>query len=171
MAAGKDVLNLFAYTGTASVHAGLGGANHITTVDLSKTYLNWAKDNFRLNHLTISKHDFIQADCLSWLEDLAAAPEQQWDLIFLDPPTFSNSKRMEQTFDVQRDHLDVIIHATRLLKPGGTLIFSTNKRKFKLDHAALADIGFKATDRSAWSIPEDFKRNKHIHQCWFIEHA
>ena len=171
MAAGKDVLNLFAYTGTASVHAGLGGANHITTVDLSKTYLNWAKDNFRLNHLTISKHDFIQADCLSWLEDLAAAPEQQWDLIFLDPPTFSNSKRMEQTFDVQRDHLGVIIHATRLLKPGGTLIFSTNKRKFKLDQAALADIGFKATDRSAWSIPEDFKRNKHIHQCWFIEHA
>lgn len=171
MATGKDVLNLFAYTGTASVHAGLGGANHITTVDLSRTYLNWAKDNFRLNHLTISKHDFIQADCLSWLEDQSAAIEKQWDLIFLDPPTFSNSKRMEQSFDVQRDHLELIKHACRLLKPGGTLVFSTNKRKFKLDHAALTDTGFVATDRSAWSIPEDFKRNKHIHQCWFIEHA
>ncbi|MCC5878753.1 MAG: bifunctional 23S rRNA (guanine(2069)-N(7))-methyltransferase RlmK/23S rRNA (guanine(2445)-N(2))-methyltransferase RlmL [Idiomarina sp.] len=171
MAAGKDVLNLFAYTGTASVHAALGGANHITTVDLSRTYLNWAKDNFRLNHQTISKHDFIQADCLVWLEDMAVDAEQQWDLIFLDPPTFSNSKRMEQSFDIQRDYLDLLKHTARLLKPGGTLIFSTNKRKFKLDQAALAESGLVATDRSAWSIPEDFKRNKHIHQCWFIEHA
>lgn len=171
MATGKTVLNLFAYTGTASVHAGLGGAEHITTVDLSRTYLNWAKDNFRLNHLTISKHDFIQADCLSWLGEQSAAKEQQWDLIFLDPPTFSNSKRMEDSFDVQRDHLALIKDATQLLTPGGKLIFSTNKRKFKMDIEALQSVGLRIEDRSAWSIPEDFKRNKHIHQCWFIYNA
>ena len=171
LAAGKTVLNLFAYTGTASVHAGVGGAEHITTVDLSRTYLNWAKDNFRLNHLTISKHDFIQADCLSWLSEQAASPSQQWDLVFLDPPTFSNSKRMEDSFDVQRDHLQMILNATQLVKHSGTLIFSTNKRKFKMDIEALQNRGFLVEDRSAWSIPEDFKRNKHIHQCWFIRHA
>lgn len=171
IAAGKRVLNLFAYTGTASVHAGLGGASHITTVDLSRTYLNWAKDNFRLNHLTITKHDFIQADCLNWLADMAASQAEQWDLIFLDPPTFSNSKRMEQSFDVQRDHLTLLQDAASLLAPGGTLVFSTNKRKFKIDQAGLAAAGLVAEDKSAWSIPEDFKRNKHIHQCWFISHG
>lgn len=170
---GKDkrVLNLFAYTGSASVHAAIAGAEHITTVDMSRTYLNWAKDNFRINHQTISKHDFIQADCLTWLEDEAEQGEQQWDLIFLDPPTFSNSKRMENSFDVQRDHVGLLQHAASLLAADGLLIFSTNKRKFKLDTDALAAAGLVAEDRSAWSIPEDFKRNKHIHQCWFLRHA
>ena len=171
MAAGKTVLNLFAYTGSASVHAGLGGASHVTTVDLSRTYLNWAKDNFRLNHLTISKHDFIQADCLTWLSEQAASQAQTWDLVFLDPPTFSNSKRMEESFDVQRDHVRLITDAARLVAAQGTLVFSTNKRKFKLDLEALKQAGLVVEDRSAWSIPEDFKRNKHIHQCWFIRHA
>lgn len=171
---GKRLLNLFAYTGTASVHAGVGGAEHITTVDMSRTYLNWAKDNFRLNHITISKHDFIQADCLSWLEEASQTSEQQqprWDVIFLDPPTFSNSKRMEQSFDVQRDHVELLRQAASLLTPDGLLIFSTNKRKFRIDRNALSELGLDAADRSGWSIPEDFKRNKHIHQCWFIRHA
>lgn len=171
MSAGKRVLNLFAYTGAASVHAAIGGASHITTVDLSRTYLNWAKDNFRLNHLTITKHDFIQADCLNWLEAEAASKEDSWDLIFLDPPTFSNSKRMEQTFDVQRDHSQLILNAMAVLNEGGTLIFSTNKRKFRLDTEGLVAQGCVAEDKSSWSLPEDFKRNKHIHQCWFIRHA
>lgn len=167
----KRVLNLFAYTGAASVHAALGGADSITTVDLSKTYLNWAKDNFRLNHQTISKHEFIQADCLTWLHDVATQANEQWDLIFLDPPTFSNSKRMEASFDVQRDYLQLLLDAKALLAPGGLLIFSTNKRKFKLDQGALAEAGLQAEDKSAWSIPTDFARNRHIHQCWFLTHV
>lgn len=172
LAAGKRVLNLFAYTGTASVHAGLGGASHITTVDLSRTYLNWAKDNFRLNHLTIDKHDFIQADCLAWLSEQAdSEPAQRWDLIFLDPPTFSNSKRMEESFDVQRDHVAMLKQAMALLAPQGVLIFSTNKRKFKLAVEELEQLNIACDNRSAWSLPEDFKRNPHIHQCWFLRHA
>lgn len=171
LAKGKRVLNLFAYTGTASVHAGLGGAAHITTVDLSRTYLNWAKDNFRLNQLTIDKHDFIQADCTAWLAEQAAEQNgEKWDVIFLDPPTFSNSKRMEDSFDVQRDHVQLLTHAMQLLSDDGVLIFSTNKRKFKLDIAALGGHGIQCEDRSAWSLPEDFKRNPHIHQCWFLSH-
>ncbi|WP_157980702.1 bifunctional 23S rRNA (guanine(2069)-N(7))-methyltransferase RlmK/23S rRNA (guanine(2445)-N(2))-methyltransferase RlmL [Aliidiomarina taiwanensis] len=169
-AANKRVLNLFGYTGSASVHAALGGATEVTTVDMSRTYLNWAKDNFRLNHLTINKHAFIQADCLQWLSDMQGSG-QQWDLIFLDPPTFSNSKRMEDTFDIQRDHLDVLRQVKSLLAPGGLLIFSTNKRRFKLDQAGLAELALKADERTHATTSEDFKRQRAIHYCWYIEHA
>lgn len=176
LARDKRVLNLFAYTGTASVHAAVGGASHVTTVDLSNTYLNWAKDNFRLNHETISKHDFIQADCLTWMAEQSAEQNNEprascWDLIFLDPPTFSNSKRMQDSFDVQRDHMKLIADAKALLAENGLLIFSTNKRKFKLDHEALAELDLKAEDKSKWSVPQDFARNPNIHQCWFITHV
>lgn len=162
---GKRVLNLFAYTGSASVHAALGGASRVTTVDMSNTYLNWAKDNFRLNHLTISDHEFIRADCLKWLSDSVT---QTYDLIFLDPPTFSNSKKMEGVFDIQRDHIDLIDKAMRCLNENGTLVFSNNKRQFKLDEQAMAERGYQWQNFSKQSLPVDFERNKSIHQCWLI---
>ncbi len=121
MAKGKRFLNLFAYTGSATVHAGLGGASETTTVDMSRTYLNWAQDNMRLNSLVGREHKFVQADCLKWLSEA----DEQYDLIFIDPPTFSNSKRMDESFDVQRDHLLLMQHLKRLLAAGGTLVFST----------------------------------------------
>ncbi|BCQ38984.1 ribosomal RNA large subunit methyltransferase K/L [Erwinia rhapontici] len=114
MSKGKDFLNLFAYTGSASVHAGLGGARSTTTIDMSRTYLEWAERNMRLNGLSGRQHRLMQADCLSWLRDA----DEQFDLIFIDPPTFSNSKRMEESFDVQRDHLDLMKDLKRLLRKG-----------------------------------------------------
>lgn len=161
----KRVLNLFGYTGTASVQAALGNAKLVTTVDMSNTYLNWAKDNFRLNHLTISDHEFIRADCLKWLSE---QNHRQYDLIFLDPPTFSNSKKMEDVFDVQRDHVQLLSDAMKLLNSDGTLIFSNNKRQFKLDETALQEAGFTWSNISKASLSEDFQRNKAIHQCWLF---
>lgn len=161
-ARGARVLNLFCYTGAASVHAAAGGAVRVDSVDLSATYLSWAKDNFRLNHLTIDKHGFIQADVLTWLHDC----ESEYDLIFLDPPTFSNSKRMDDDFDVQRDHPALIRAAMKTLKPGGTLVFSNNYRRFKLDASIAED--FQVTDQRLQSIPADFHRSPRIHGCWFI---
>lgn len=166
----KRVLNLFAYTGSASVHAALGGAKQVTTVDLSRTYLNWAKDNFRLNQITLDNHEFIQTDCLAWLAEMQKSGET-WDLIFLDPPTFSNSKRMADVFDIERDHLSLLAQAKQLLAPEGLLIFSTNKRRFKLDQAGLSGLGLQAQDRTQATIPEDFKRQRAIHYCWYIRHA
>ena len=122
MSKGKDFLNLFAYTGSASVHAGLGGARSTTTIDMSRTYLEWAERNMRLNGLSGRQHRLMQADCLSWLRDA----DEQFDLIFIDPPTFSNSKRMEESFDVQRDHLDLMKDLKRILRKGGTVMFSNN---------------------------------------------
>ncbi|RUO21653.1 bifunctional 23S rRNA (guanine(2069)-N(7))-methyltransferase RlmK/23S rRNA (guanine(2445)-N(2))-methyltransferase RlmL [Aliidiomarina haloalkalitolerans] len=171
-AMGKRVLNLFAYTGSASVHAGLGGAEQITTVDLSKTYLNWAKDNFRLNHLTINRHEFIQADCVKWLEEQSTQAEpEQWDLIFIDPPTFSNSKRMSDVFDVQRDHVAILRAAKSLLSKNGLLIFTTNKRGFKLASEELAALGLVSEDHTRDSIPPDFAKQRAIHYCWYLRHA
>jgi 23S rRNA (guanine2445-N2)-methyltransferase / 23S rRNA (guanine2069-N7)-methyltransferase len=167
MANGKDFLNLFAYTGTASVHAGLGGARTTTTVDMSRTYLNWAQDNMRHNGLTSWQHKFEQADCLAWLRHC----EQTFDLIFIDPPTFSNSKRMEDTFDVQRDHIDVMRMLKKILNPDGVIVFSNNKRHFKMDLDALAELGFTAENISNKTLPKDFARNPHIHNSWLIRHA
>jgi 23S rRNA (guanine2445-N2)-methyltransferase / 23S rRNA (guanine2069-N7)-methyltransferase len=161
----KKVLNLFAYTGSASVHAALGGASKVTTVDMSNTYLNWAKDNFRLNQLPISKHEFIRADCMAWLKTQIS---QRWDLIFLDPPTFSNSKKMDEVFDIQKDHVDLLSSVSRLLNPGGQLIFSNNKRQFKMDIEALDKLGLKVKNISSQSLSPDFERNKQIHNCWMI---
>ncbi len=163
LAAGKDFLNLFCYTATASVHAALGGAASTTSVDMSNTYINWAKDNFSINRIK-GKHEFVQADCLHWLEQC----EQSFDLIFVDPPTFSNSKRMESTFEVQRDHLALLTNASRILRDKGTLVFSNNMRGFKLDRAKVEALGFDIEDFSQKSIPEDFKRNSKIHQCWIL---
>ncbi len=161
-AKGKSVLNLFAYTGTASVHAAVGGAKVVTTVDMSNTYLDWAKRNFDLNGLAGKQYQFVQANVLEWLQSC----HNQFDLIFVDPPTFSNSKRMEDTWDVQRDHLKLLGLIGKLVAPGGKVIFSNNKRRFKLDSAALTEQGWSIKDVSAQSLPEDFKRNPHIHVCF-----
>jgi 23S rRNA (guanine2445-N2)-methyltransferase / 23S rRNA (guanine2069-N7)-methyltransferase len=166
MAKGKDFLNLFAYTGSASVHAACGGARSTTTIDMSKTYLDWAQKNMALNGQSGRQHRFEQGDCLQWLEQA----KDDYDLIFIDPPTFSNSKRMEQTFDVQRDHIQLFEDLKRLLRKEGTIVFSNNKRHFKMDFEQLNEIGLKATNISNQTIPMDFERNKHIHNCWIIEH-
>ncbi len=165
-AKGKRFLNLFAYTGTATVHAAVGGAKSTTTVDMSKTYLDWAKANLALNQ-PAGEHEFIQADCLDWLATESSHPyPRQYDVIFLDPPTFSNSKRMDDIFDIQKDHVTLIKQVVRLLSKNGTLYFSTNFRRFKLDTEALAPLHIE--NISAQTIPEDFVRNPRIHYCWRI---
>ena len=165
-AQGKRFLNLFAYTGSASVHAAIGGAVSSVTVDMSNTYLDWAKRNFDLNGIR-GDHKLIRANCLEWLAEQAGKnPKPQFDLIFLDPPTFSNSKKMDEAFDIQTDHLQLIKHASSLLSPDGILYFSTNFRRFKLDTESLAEL--KITDISSATIGEDFARDSKIHYCWKI---
>ncbi|HHG2159118.1 TPA: bifunctional 23S rRNA (guanine(2069)-N(7))-methyltransferase RlmK/23S rRNA (guanine(2445)-N(2))-methyltransferase RlmL [Klebsiella pneumoniae] len=167
MSKGQDFLNLFSYTGSASVHAGLGGARSTTTVDMSRTYLEWAERNLRLNGLTGRAHRLMQADVLGWLREST----EQFDLIFIDPPTFSNSKRMEDAFDVQRDHIRLMTDLKRLLRKGGTIMFSNNKRGFRMDHDGLAALGLKAQEISQKTLSQDFARNRQIHNCWLITAA
>ena len=162
----KDFLNLFCYTGSATVYAAAGGARSSASVDLSNTYLDWARDNLVLNGYGSARHELNRADCLQWLEE--QAPQgPRFDLIFLDPPTFSNSKRMEGVLDVQRDHVGMIRRAMRLLRERGRLVFSTNFTRFKLDAAALAE--FSIEDISRQTIPKDFERNARIHHCCVVE--
>lgn len=164
----KRFLNLFGYTGSATVHAAVGGALATTTVDMSNTYLNWAKNNLELNNVQ-GQHEFIQADCVEWLDHEAKqARSQHYDLIFLDPPTFSNSKRMNDVLDIQTDHVAMIKSAVSLLAPDGILYFSTNFRRFKMDYEMLTNLQIK--DISSATIPEDFARNPKIHYCWKITH-
>ncbi|MHB8667812.1 MAG: bifunctional 23S rRNA (guanine(2069)-N(7))-methyltransferase RlmK/23S rRNA (guanine(2445)-N(2))-methyltransferase RlmL [Burkholderiales bacterium] len=163
LARGKRFLNLFGYTGTATVHAALGGATSTTTVDMSHTYLDWARRNFGLNGMDTEKHGLIAADVLVWLGENR---QRRYDLIFLDPPTFSRSKRMEDTLDIQRDHIMLIKDSAALLEAGGVLIFSTNLRRFKLDRAALA--GLAVEDITRKTIPKDFERDPKIHQCFRV---
>ena len=163
LARGKHFLNLFGYTGTATVHAGLGGAASTTTVDMSYTYLDWALRNFELNGMKGKNHELVQADVLVWLKQNQA---RRYGLIFLDPPTFSRSKRMEDTFDVQRDHVALISDAAALLEPGGVLVFSTNLRRFKIDQEALSPLTVEDITRK--TIPPDFERDPKIHQCFRI---
>ena len=163
IAKGKDVLNLFSYTGSVSVAAALGGARSVTTVDMSNTYINWAKDNFKLNKLNGGYH-FVQSDCLQWL----VGHNGKYDLIFVDPPSFSNSKRMDTTWDVQRDHVMLLTQVRRCLNPGGTIVFSNNKRGFKLDNDAMAELGLAVENISAQTIPQDFARHSNIHQCYVL---
>ncbi len=168
LARGQRFLNLFAYTGSATVYAIKGGAVSSTTVDLSRTYLDWTARNLELNELGGSGHELIQADCLAWLHT-AWQERRCYDLIFLDPPTFSTSKRMEATLDIQRDQIDLIRQALRLLATDGVLIFSTNCRKFRLDVEHLPDSVVK--NISQQTLPRDYARNPRIHQCWEIRHG
>lgn len=167
-AKGKKLLNLFCYTASISVQAALGGANQVTSVDMSANYLNWAKENFVLNNLKDgSKYHFLQADCV----DLLRKPRgykmhEDYDLIFLDPPSFSNSKKMRDALDIQRDHEELIRLTMKLLNKKGKLIFSTNKKGFRLKESLNSQ--FRITDITRLTIAEDFKRRPRIHQCWEI---
>ena len=160
-AAGRKVLNLFCYTASATVYAAAGGAAHTLSIDLSASYLDWAARNFSANALAREQHELLQADCREWL---GAARGAAWDLIFLDPPTFSNSKRMEGVLDTQRDHGALIEQCMRLIAPGGLLLFSTNAQRFRLD-AAVSER-WAVTDISAATIPFDFKRSPRIHRAY-----
>ncbi len=196
LAPGRHFLNLFAYTGTTTVYAAAGEATSTTTVDLSANYLDWAHRNLELNGLTGPQHRFVRADCLVWLEEAAAAARRQapggasrdvpshgggsrggagasaapaatlYDLIFLDAPTFSNSKRMDGTLDVQRDHVELIRTAAMLLSSEGILLFSTNFRRFKLDPVLLEE--FHVDDIAKNTLPPDFERNPRIRSCFRI---
>jgi 23S rRNA (guanine2445-N2)-methyltransferase / 23S rRNA (guanine2069-N7)-methyltransferase len=166
LAGGRSFLNLFAYTGTATVHAAGGGATATTTVDMSRTYLDWAKRNLALNGLAGPQHGFVQADCLAWLADQAAAPRRRYGLVFIDPPTRSRSKRMTREFEVQRDHAELLRQAARLLEPGGQLLFSNNFQKFRLDRSLGEE--FDIEDLTRATLPEDFARSPRIHVCYLL---
>lgn len=161
-AAGKRFLNLFCYTATASVHAAKGGARSTTSVDLSKTYLDWARRNLSLNGFS-DKNRLEQGDVMAWLQEC----RESYDLIFIDPPTFSNSKRMEGVFDVQRDHVELIDLAMARLAPGGVLYFSNNFRKFLLDE----HLGerYAVEEITAQTLDPDFSRNSRIHKAWRLQ--
>jgi 23S rRNA (cytosine1962-C5)-methyltransferase len=162
-AAGRRVLNLFAYTGAFTVYARAGGAAATTTVDLSNTYLDWCGRNLALNGLaTDAAHRVVRADCLEWLAAAPAASER-YDVIICDPPTFSNSKTMAKPFSVATDHPWLLERCTQRLAPGGTLYFSTNFRDFRLAEGVPPVL--RVEEVTAQSIPEDF-RNKRIHRCW-----
>ena len=162
---GKTVLNLFCYTGSISVAAAKGGASKVTSVDMSNTYLDWAYENFIINDIDPKQHIFDQADVL---KDLLIRREKQefFDVIVLDPPSFSNSKRMEEDLDIERDHPLLIRDAMALLSPGGKLYFSTNKRKFEL-HRIITEH-YQVKEISQWSVPQDFHQTN-IHRAFIIE--
>lgn len=158
---GKKVLNLFCYTGSLSVAAAVGGAHEVTSIDMSNPYLQWARRNFQINDLDYKVHRFLQEDVVAWLREPAG---ERWDIIILDPPSFSNSKRMDDVLDVQRDHEFLVGTCLQRLSPGGKLYFSTNKRKFKLD-PALDEL---AKEITKWSVPPDFA-DSGIHRAWEIQ--
>ncbi|WP_417331120.1 bifunctional 23S rRNA (guanine(2069)-N(7))-methyltransferase RlmK/23S rRNA (guanine(2445)-N(2))-methyltransferase RlmL [Halomonas cupida] len=169
MAPGKRFLNLFCYTASATVHAALGtteqgGASDSVSVDMSNTYLDWARDNFALNRLDPSRHRVVRDDCLRWLETAGS----EFDLIFMDPPTFSNSKKMDDTLDIQRDHPRLVRLAMQRLAADGTLVFSNNQRRFQVD-ASLAEE-FEIKEISKQTFDPDFARRPDLHHCFLIRH-
>ncbi len=165
----KRFLNLFAYTGTATCYAADGGAKHTTTVDLSRTYLDWAERNMERNGFTGRDHEFVQADVVRWVTEQRHT-YNRWDLVFCDPPTFSNSKRMgRDVFDVQRDHAELLIGISRLLTANGVCLFSCNLRGFEPDVEKLARAGVQIADVTEGTIPEDFKRNAKIHHVYLVK--
>ncbi|THH36356.1 class I SAM-dependent methyltransferase [Neolewinella litorea] len=160
-AAGKRVLNLFAYTCSFGVYAATAGAERVDNLDLSNTYLDWGRRNFAANGLDPDRYGFLRADALQWLQQPA---DREYDLIVLDPPTFSNSKMMYDVLDTQRDHVQLINDSLRRLRPDGILYFSTNYRKFKLEESAITGT---AREITAQTLPQDF-RKKNLHRCWMI---
>jgi len=186
-ASGKRFLNLFAYTGSATIAAAAGGATASVSVDLSNRYSQWLTRNLAHNRMDDKQHQVIRSDVIKWLEE---NKQERFDLILLDPPTFSNSTGVDADWNVQRDHADCIHRCMSLLEPDGILVFSNNYRRFKLD-SALGQVHrpkrarhkdlneksgskhstqYRIEDRSHWSLDQDFQRNTRIHQCWFISH-
>ena len=164
MARGKSLLNLFCYTATVTVQAALAGAERSLSIDMSNTYLDWAQRNYQRNGLDKAAHQLVRADCLQWLD--GETESQTYDVIFLDPPTFSNSKKMETVLDIQRDHPQLIRQAMAKLAPAGTLIFSNNFRRFKMDE--LIARQFDCENITAQTLDPDFQRNQRIHNVWSI---
>lgn len=164
----RHFLNLFAYTGTATCYAADAGVEETVTVDLSNTYLDWAERNMEQNGFVGPQHHFVRADVMSWIRDMRET-RNRWDLIFCDPPTFSNSSKMgHRTWDVQRDHVELLIGLSRLLTREGEAIFSCNLRTFRPDTEELARAGVVLTDITEQTIPEDFARNQRIHKCYLV---
>lgn len=160
--AGKKVLNLFAYTGSFSVYAMAGGATKVTTVDLSNTYLNWSKENFKVNGFNPDEHLFIKTDVKEWIKE---EPTELYDIVILDPPTVSRSKMAKTKFDIQPDHPEMIHHVLKHMNKGGALYFSTNFREFQFMPKRIEASSYE--DISLATVPDDF-RNKKIHYCWRI---
>jgi 23S rRNA (guanine2445-N2)-methyltransferase / 23S rRNA (guanine2069-N7)-methyltransferase len=164
----KRFLNLFAYTGSASCFAADGGARNTTTVDLSHSYLEWAARNMARNGFVGPEHNYIRADVLTWVDEQRHS-SHRWDLIYLDPPTFSNSSKMaSSSFDIQRDHVELLIDVSRLLAPQALCIFCCNLRGFKPDLSSLETAGVELEDISSTTIPDDFSRNSRIHHCYIL---
>jgi 23S rRNA G2069 N7-methylase RlmK/C1962 C5-methylase RlmI len=162
-AAGKRFLNLFGYTGAFSVYAAAGGAESTATVDLSNTYLDWARENMRLNGFAGDAHQFVRADAMEFLSHRVR--KNAYDLAVVDPPTFSNSKQLERFWDIQRDHAELLRRLLPWMSPGGTIFFSTNFRRFKLAAAEVPGVAFREISRQ--TVPPDF-RNRRIHRCWVL---
>jgi 23S rRNA (guanine2445-N2)-methyltransferase / 23S rRNA (guanine2069-N7)-methyltransferase len=165
LAKGKRFLNLFGYTGTATIQAAMGGAAATTTVDLSSTYVHWTRMNLALNGFAELRHRVEKADCMQWLRESRAT----FDLIFIDPPTFSNTKKEKRVFDIQRDHVDLINQAMARLESDGLLLFSSNFKRFTLSEEITRL--YEVKDISRESVPFDFARNTRIHACWEIKRS
>jgi 23S rRNA (guanine2445-N2)-methyltransferase / 23S rRNA (guanine2069-N7)-methyltransferase len=166
-ARGKRFLNLFAYTASATVYAAKAGAKSSLSIDMSATYMDWAKNNFAANGIDARKHQLLVQDCLQWLEEA----NEEFDLIYLDPPTFSNSKRMQTTLDVQRDQVNLIGYALDLLSENGELVFVTNHQRFKLEEAVFIEHGWMPENITVQTIDQDFQRSQKIHQCWLFRRS
>lgn len=169
---GKRFLNLFSYTAAATAAAVIGGAVSTVSVDTSKRYCHWARSNLDKNGANPDKHLIVRQDAMNWLENaqVSLREEDRYDMVLLDPPTFSNSTDMTHDWNVQRDHTVAIDACLKVLAPGGVLIFSTNYRRFKIAERWMDSsvCGVRVEDRSRWSIDRDFQRNQRIHQCWFF---
>lgn len=168
---GKRLLNLFCYTATATAEAAVAGCKSSLSIDMSKTYLYWAKHNFMVNGIDERQHQLLQENVLEWLDTEAEKASKNragtYDVIFMDPPSFSTSKRMEGTLDIQRDHVDLLQKALKLLGENGKLVFSNNLRKFKLDASSFEE-DWHIENITQATMPQDFKRNAKIHQAWIF---
>ncbi|NQT57697.1 MAG: class I SAM-dependent methyltransferase [Bacteroidetes bacterium] len=161
----KSILNLFCYTGSFSVYAAAGWASEIVSVDLSGTYLHWAEENMKINSLLSETFRFVQDDCKNFL-DMAEKQKDKYDLIILDPPSFSNSRKTDKTFNVQRDHAEYIRHCCRLLHKDGSVLFSTNLSNFKLQKQLLKDLTINEITYD--TIPPGYSKKRLPHKCWVI---
>ncbi|QCI22447.1 bifunctional 23S rRNA (guanine(2069)-N(7))-methyltransferase RlmK/23S rRNA (guanine(2445)-N(2))-methyltransferase RlmL, partial [Buchnera aphidicola] len=164
---GKDFLNLFSYTGTATVYAGLGEAKSTTSIDMSNTYIQWSMKNMLINNLTSTKHNFIQANCLDWIKKT----NKKFDLIFINPPTFSNSKKMNKSFELTRDYLNVIQDLKTILRVNGNIIFSSSKHNFQINLDALNKIKLSAKNITKKTQSKDYMNNSKLYHSWIIKHT